>query len=285
MSRALCVALSLIAAFLMAVASAAGIYRPDVDANETASWAAQGVGQDIVNLFVVSPALLASAYFVARGSVRALLVWLGLLIYVIYSYLLYSFFVHFNRLFLVYVSVLGLAFWAFVGAASSLSFDRLSSVFDRERKYPGQVLYLLVSGLLFAALWLSDIVPALASGSTPCDLTEVGLPVNPVHVLDLAFVLPAMIVTSVLLWKRNVFGLFFAVPLMVFAAAMGAAIIGMSIVMRTRGLGHANGVIGLFVVLVAIALGLTYACLRRSHPTADSRLPVANPESRSPNPF
>jgi NADH:ubiquinone oxidoreductase subunit K len=114
---------------------------------------------------------------------------------------------------------------------------------------------------------------------------EVGLPVNPIHVLDLVFILPAMIVTSVMLWRRNLLGLFFAVPLMVFAAAMGAAIIGMSIVMRTRGLGHANGVIGLFVVLVALALGLTYACLRRSHPTADSRLPVANPESRSPNPF
>jgi cytochrome c biogenesis protein CcdA len=90
--------------------------------------------------------------------VRAFLVWLGLVIYVIYSYLLYAFFVHFNRLFVVYVAVVGLAFWAFVGAAAGLNVDRLSSAFDRERKYPAQALYLMASGLFFAALWLSDIV-------------------------------------------------------------------------------------------------------------------------------
>lgn len=263
MSRALFVGLSLGAGSLMAVASAAGIYRPEVYANETASWAAQGVGQDIVNLFVVFPALLLSAYLVTRGSVRALLVWLGLLVYIVYSYVLYALFVHFNRLFLVYVTALGLAFWAFVGTISSLRFDRFASVFDRDRKYPAQVVYLMASGFLFAALWLSDIVPALASGTPPHDVREVGLPVNPIHVLDLAFILPAMIVTSVLLWKRNLFGLFFAVPLMTFAAAMGTAIIGMSIVMQTRGLGEANGVIAVFVVLIAISLDLTYSSLRR----------------------
>src|SRR6185295_17406390 len=113
----------------MAVASAAGVFLPDIYAHETASWAAQGVGQDIVNLLVVFPAVLVSAYLMARGSVRGLLVWLGLLIYVIYSYVLYAFFVHFNRLFLVYVSVLGLAFWAFVGALSMLRDDWPAEIF------------------------------------------------------------------------------------------------------------------------------------------------------------
>jgi hypothetical protein len=257
------IALSLAAAVLMAVASAAGLYVPEIYAKETASWAAQGLGQDIVNLLIVAPALCVCGYYAVQGSVRAMLVWLGLLIYVIYSYLLYACFVHFNGLFLVYVSVLSLAFWAFVGAATSVRFDRLAGIFDRERKYPGQSLYLLASSLLFGALWLSDIVPALTSGTTPRDVVEVGLPVNPIHVLDLAFVLPAMMVTSVLLWKRHLFGLLFAVPLMTFAAAMGAAIIGMSVVMSARGLGSAAGVIAVFVVLIAITLGLTYLFLRR----------------------
>jgi hypothetical protein len=259
---ALWIALSVAAASLMALASMAGMYSPSVYADETASWAAQGVGQDVVNLFVVFPAVIVSAFLVARNSLRALLVWLGLLLYMIYSYLLYAFFVHFNRLFLVYVSVLGLAFWAFVGAACSVSFDRLSSVVDRDRRHAGQAVYLMASGVLFAALWLSDIVPAVAAGIAPRDVVEVGLPVNPVHVLDLAFVLPAMIVTSGLLWKRRSFGLFFAVPLMTFAAAMGSAIIGMSVVMWLRGLGDATAVIAVFVVLIAAAVALTYAFLR-----------------------
>jgi membrane protein implicated in regulation of membrane protease activity len=130
---------------------------------------------------------------------------------------------------------------------------------------------LSASGVLFAVLWLSDIVPAVASGTAPLDVVEVGLPVNPVHVLDLAFVLPAMIVTAVLLWKRNPFGLFFAVPLMTFAAAMGAAIIGMSVVMNSRGLGDPNAVIAGFVVLVAVAVALTYVFLRRTRRGPDHR--------------
>jgi len=258
------IGLSLVSGVLMAAASAVSIYWPDVYANETASWAAQGVGQDVVSLCLVFPALLGSAYFASRGSVRGLLVWLGLLLYIIYSYFLYACFVHFNRLFLVYVSVLGLAFWALVGAASAAGFHRFAAVFDRERTYRAQASYLMASGLLFGLLWLSDIVPALASGTAPRDVTEVGLPVNPIHVLDLAFVLPAMIITSVSLWKRRLFGLFFAVPLMTFSVAVGSAIVGMSMVMQRRGLmPDAHAVTGMCAVLIAISLGLAFAFLRR----------------------
>jgi hypothetical protein len=128
------IVLSLASAFLMAIASVAGVSLPGTYAHETPSWSAQGVGQDIVNLLVVWPALLVSTYFVAKGSVRALLVWLGLLVYIVYSYVLYAFFVHFNRLFLVYTAVLGLAFWALVGTVVGLRPDRIAAVFDRERR-------------------------------------------------------------------------------------------------------------------------------------------------------
>ena len=257
------VALSLTAGLLMAAASAAGIFIPAVYGRETASWSAQGAGQDVVNLFVIAPALLVSLFYVSKDSLPASLVWLGLLIYMIYSYVLYAFFVHFNTWFLVYVAVLSTSFWALVGAVSSVNLDRLSRVVNRDRRYTAQALYLMASGLLFAALWLSDIVPALASGTTPPAIVEVGLPVNPIHVLDLAFILPAMIVTSILLWRRNIIGLLFAVPLMTVAAAMGAAIIGMSLVLNARGLGDGTGIIAVFVVLIAIALDLTYTFLTR----------------------
>lgn len=258
------IALSLASAFLMAIASVAGVYLPGTYAHETPSWAAQGVGQDIVNLLVVLPALLVSTYFVAKGSVRGLLVWLGLLVYIVYSYVLYAFFVHFNRLFLVYTAVLGLAFWTLVGTAVGLRPDRLAAAFDRERTYRAQVVYLMASGLLFAVLWLSDIVPALVSGMPPRDVAEVGLPVNPIHVLDLAFALPAMLVTALSLRKRGLFGLVLAVPLMTFAAVMGTAIVGMSFVMQFRRLAaDTDVVVGVCIGLTAIAIGLAYEFLRR----------------------
>lgn len=257
-------ALSLASVALMAAASAAGVFLPDVYARETASWAAQGIGQDAVNLLVTVPALLVAAYLAARGSIAGRLVWLGLLLYVIYSYVLYAFFVHFNWLFPIYVAALGCAFWAAVGCVSGSTIERLGARLDRGRPDRLPAAYLMASALLFAALWLSDIVRAIAAGAVPRDVIDVGLPVNPVHVLDLAFVLPAMAATSVSLWKRRPAGLFFATPLMTFAAAMGIAIAGMSIAMRRHGvLSEADDVIVLCAGLVAAPLALTAAFLRR----------------------
>jgi hypothetical protein len=54
------------------------------------------------------------------------------------------------------------------------------------------------------------------SDTIPVSLIENALPVNPVHVLDLAFLVPGMITTSVLLWRKQLWGFLRAVPLLVF---------------------------------------------------------------------
>src|SRR3954469_4178386 len=110
------IGLSWLASLLMALASAAGLFVPAVYAKETASWGAQGAGQDLVNLFVAVPTLTLSAWYVRKRSVRALMVWIGALIYVVYSYLMYAFFVHFGPVFPLYVAVLGLSAFTLVGA-------------------------------------------------------------------------------------------------------------------------------------------------------------------------
>jgi hypothetical protein len=229
-------------AFLVALASAAGIFLESVYAKETVSWAAQGVGQDVVNLVLVFPALLVAGYLANKRSLRGLLVWLGLLLYIVYSYLLYAFFVHFNFLFPVYVATLGLSFYALLGSAISLGVSDLAPRFAANNQAKPVSIYLMIVGLLFGFLWLADILSALLAGRAPESISEVGLPVNPVHVLDLALLLPGMIVTSVLLRRRRPLGFLFAVPLMVFAAVMGVAIISMSIVMNARGVPASPGV-------------------------------------------
>jgi hypothetical protein len=255
--RPIWIGLSVLVSALVAVAGAAGIFLKGVYARETASWAAQGIGQDFVNLTVAVPALLASAWFLRKGSVRALLVWMGVLIYIIYSYLMYAFSVHFGLMFPVYVAALGLSFYALFGCLFSLDRGALGASFPPAIKVKPAAVYLMVSGVVFAGLWLSDIVHALVTGTLPAGLAETGLPVNFVHVEDLGFILPGMIITSVLLWKRKALGYIFAVPLMVFAAAMGIGIISMFATMSRRGLGG-GGPMGIVMgALVAISVLIT----------------------------
>ena len=45
-----------------------------------------------------------------------------------------------------------------------------------------------------------------------------------------------MIITSVLLWRRNMLGFLLAVPLMVFSVTMGAGIISMFIISAIKGM-------------------------------------------------
>src|ERR1700694_500296 len=92
--------LSVIDALLVLIASASGIFLKSVYARETPSWAVQGIAQDIVNLVAVM-ALCIAAYFVNNGSLKAFLVWSGVLLYLLYAYIIYAFDVHFNSLFLV----------------------------------------------------------------------------------------------------------------------------------------------------------------------------------------
>lgn len=248
---------------LMAGASAAGIFLPFVYAKETPSWAAQGMGQDVVNLLVVVPAMAVCIYRAARGSLRSVLILFGLLLYAIYSYVLYAFFVHFNALFPIYVAVLGLSFYALVGMLMEMDSIAVRSLFAAKRGRAASA-YLMASGVAFAVLWLASIASAIATGSTPPDVIEAGLPVNPVHVLDLAFVLPGTIVTAVLLWRRRPLGFLLAVPLTTFTSAMSLAIVGMMLFMRTRGLPAPAALIAGLVVASGLAVALAIDLLRPS---------------------
>lgn len=215
-------------------ASLAGLFLPETYGAETTNWAAQGAGQDAVNL-VIYPAMLLSAWRAARGSLRAYLTWLGIAAYSAYSYLLYAGFVHFSGWFLLYVTVFGLSTYALVAGFALLDPARLRASFPPSTPVRPVGWVLTALGTMFALLWLSEIVPALVAGTTPEVVTEAGQVTNPVWVLDLGLVLPAMILTGLLLRRGRPLGFTLAAPLLVFGIAMGAAILGMMAMLSVRG--------------------------------------------------
>jgi len=70
-----------------------------------------------------------------------------------------------------------------------------------------------------------------------------------------------MIVTSILLWKRHPLGWLWAVPLVTFAAAMGSAIVGMMVVMKTTGFAVPAALIAAMTLSASLALYLDAAAL------------------------
>ena len=102
-----------------------------------------------------------SAYAVNKGSVKAFLVWSGVLLYLVYAYCIYAFDVHYNRLFLVYVAILGLSFYTLVSGVGHVPLDRLHASFSAATPTKLVSVFLMVLGILFYLLWLREEIPAL----------------------------------------------------------------------------------------------------------------------------
>jgi hypothetical protein len=256
-------------ALLLTVASLVGILHPSTYGRETENWAAQAVGQDWVDLLFGVPWLLVTAWGSLRGSRSARLLLAGGLLYTTYELLIYAFAVHFNILFLVYCVSLGLSLFAMVGVASALAREDVPSWFEDTVPVRAPGIFLLLIGVVFALLWLGEIVPALASGGVPRTVAEAGVPTNPVHVIDLSTVLPAHIAAGVLLLRRHRQGYAAASVILAFGVLMALSIAGMMVVMQLRGLDQtfavAAGMTGLAAVTAAFLLSMLRK-LRRAMP-------------------
>ena len=198
--------LSVIDALLVLIASASGIFLKSIYARETPSWALQGIGQDIVNLVAVI-VLFIAAYFVSKGSVKAFLVWSGVLLYLLYAYIIYAFDVHFNSLFLVYVAILGLSFYALVGSVMHMHLDSLQASFSANTMARPVSVFFLVLGIVFYLLWLREEIPALVTGKIPPSVTRGQFADKSCAYLRCRTLPPAMLIDSTVAVEKKALGL------------------------------------------------------------------------------
>lgn len=209
---------------LVLFSSSMGILAKSTYIRETSTWASQAKAQDMADVVAVVILLLAT-YFMSKGSVRAWQTWAGTLMFLAYAFVIYAFAAHFNELFLVYVATLGLLFYTLLGGVLKLDFDRLSGATHMSEGLKRIVsIVLIIIGLLFYFLWLSEDIPALLNGSVPASVIQTGLLVNPIHVLDMAFYLPAIIITGISLWRSKSLGFVLALPMIVFSVLTGFGI-------------------------------------------------------------
>lgn len=141
-------------------------------------------------VLLVRPGVTSTASYLAR---------LGLLGYLLYSYLIYVTGVPMNRVFLVYVVIVSLSGAGLLGGLLHVvERPPPSTASPRLARTTGWVL--VVTAVLFAGLWLSVLLPYALGGPSP-EPEGVGGTPYPVFVLDLAAVLPAIAAVGVLLLR------------------------------------------------------------------------------------
>ncbi len=255
--------LSLPLAILTAIVSYAGVFIKSTYVRENALYAAQGIGQDIINLFIVVPILLITAFFARRKSKLGLLIWSGTIFYLAYSYTIYCFGLHFNNLFLAYCTILGLSFYSLIYFVIISLKENVSEWFETKFSTKSTGIFLIVIAVLFYFIWLSEIIPAILINATPKSITESGLLINPVHVLDIAICLPALIITGIALIKKKNIGILLAPTMMIFCIFMAIAIAGMVFVMKAKGLEANFNLTIVFGLITFVSTIFTFLYLRK----------------------
>lgn len=137
------------------------------------------------------------------------------------------------------------------------------------RALPLTAWLLIVLGTLFALLWLSEIVPDLIAGHTSPSASAWLVPTNPVHVLDLAIFLPAVLTTGVLLLHRKPVGYLTAPGQLVFLALTCLPILLTPLVAHARGHNPDWAVTLPIGVVLAATLVVLWRTLRRRTTTPD----------------
>ncbi len=227
--------LSIGAALLAVAGNIVGLSVHRIYEDLTAVFLPQALAQDIASLAVVAPLWLVTAVLALRGSSRAYLLWLGALTFTVYNYVIYTFSVPFGSLFPLWVAVLGLSLYALIGGVASVDHDAVKVAFADCRTVLTAAWVLIVVAILFVLLWLSEDMPALLSGSRPKSVVDMALPTNPVHILDFAFFLPAVVITGALLIKEKALGYTLAPALIVFLVLTGVPILITPLVQAVRG--------------------------------------------------
>jgi hypothetical protein len=142
-----------------------GIYRYD-----TLFQGAINRGTDAVTLVLGIPLLVGALALYRRGSFRGRLLLTAVLAFFLYVYANAALNITYNNLFLVYLALCSASLFAFVVAFTSIDRQALPSHFSPNMPRRGLAVFMLLSGTVTLAVWLSDVLGALAQGQPNLEL-------------------------------------------------------------------------------------------------------------------
>ena len=233
------------------------IYGKGVYRHMSAEVAPQGIAQDFITLFIAVPVLLVAFRSLGKKILHARIILTGILGYFLVTYTFYTTMGMYNELFLVYVAIMGCAFYGFTFMIRSFDMKTVSNHFPPSVPTRSAGIFLIVNSISIALLWLSIVVPPLLDGTI--------VPVEAEHYttlivqgFDLGILLPAAFISGILLKKRTSIGLVLGTVYQVFLSILMTALTAKVIAMYMNGY---NVVPAICIVPVFNILAVVYSIL------------------------
>lgn len=267
--------LSIIVLILAAAASAGGLMLPGLY-RDNALVAAAMRGNDLITLVIAVPLMILSLIQVQRGSVRAVLVWMGLLFYMVYNYIFYLYGTAFNPFFLLYAALIPLSILALVAALPRIDAPATQQAFSRRTPVRRISAWMVFFAVMLGGMWIAMSLAALAAGQVPGVCLQTGHPTCVVFATDLSLLVPGLLAAAVMLWKRQVWGGPFAAIMLVKANTYGLALLTMGVFGIIEA-GEYDPFTPLWVFLTAGCLVATWFLFANLRPAS-----AGSPMSKSP---
>lgn len=170
--------------------------------------------------------LVAVALFVLAGRLKSsspkIPIWsLGMLAYLFYAYGIYSIERVYTGFYFLYLAIFGLSFYSIIYTIVGLKPDVLNSI--RQKRLPRDmaIVFMLLNPLLFYPLWTVQLLSIIRTGHQLENTYSI-------YILDMAIVLPAMVIIAAMAAKNKGLGLFLAPAklingfILLFSVALGA---------------------------------------------------------------
>jgi hypothetical protein len=222
-------------------------------------------GTDAVTLFLELPALAVALLGYGRGSSRAAIAVVGILGWTLYYYASMSLYTAYNRFFPLYLVLFAASLVSLPLALGSVDAARFARSFPSRPSRRALMTYL---GALAAALtiaWAPAMLAGAVSGRLPARLGAYSTEVT--WTLDLGVVVPAVVASAVLLYRRSPLGPLAATAMLALNVALGLALLGQSTAQLLAGVpmtpAEKVGGIASFGVMTVVAGVLLARLLRR----------------------
>ncbi len=152
------------------------------------------------------------------------------------------------------MALLGCSLYALIGGLVTADKDEIKAHFVAKAPVKRLSVFLAMLVVLFYLMWLSELVPALLTGEVPESIQNNGVPTNAVHVLDMAWILPAFGITAANLWRKRSLGYTLAGVMLSYFVLLVSAILSMVVFMVRDGQPVAIPQAVIFGTLLVISL-------------------------------
>ncbi|OFW32779.1 MAG: hypothetical protein A2074_04630 [Candidatus Aquicultor primus] len=240
----------ILAALFSLIASLTGVFKQEIYRKAvSAEWLPGTISQDLITVFV-SVVLLYLAAQTKEENVKKQIFAISFLAYLFYAYGIFVIERFYNPLYLIYIAIFTISFWSLIYGLKSIR----ASILEKSRISKLvrfiSIGFLIFIPLLFYFLWTMQLLPLMQTGKKPEFAYSI-------YILDMAFVLPALIITAFLMIKKQGLGLVLA-PILFFKAFTLLFSVGLGGVLKPYYNQSANlGEVGFYFGLAALFLILS----------------------------